>query len=471
MPGEPVRPLFERRTATPPARGRLLLISYHFPPAETAGAVRWQQFAVHAARHGWALDVITRAPASLDAERCDGLSRLPEGIRVFGVPDRAPWLERAEQRILEAHRLFWHPQPRIEPVGGWQSPSSFARSEIRFEPWSPSSWRCAHSAGSSISRERAWANDAYALGRAIGAAGAPRLVVSCGPPHWADHEAARRLAREAGVSLVLDLRDPWSLVERLVSSLASPLWLRTAARCEARAVRQAALVVMNTEAARDAMRRRYPAWAERIEAVLNGVDDDRPPRAAEKRARRFLIAYAGTVYLDRNPRSLFRAAAKLVAELGVDARSFGIEFMGEAPPGFVEAIAEQEGVAGYVRVHPPGPRQAAAAFLERASVLLNLPQDSHLAIPSKIFEYMRHDAAILALAAPASATAGLLQGTDADVVFPDDVDAIAGVLRARYRDFRAGRRPRPLAALARFSRGAQADRLFHAIARIVEGTR
>src|SRR5262249_34955014 len=96
-------------------------------------------------------------------------------------------------------------------------------------------------------------------------------------------------------------------------------------------------------------------------------------------------------------------------------------------------------------------------------VLLNLPQDSHLAIPSKIYEYMRYDAAILALATPESATAALLRGTSADVVHPDDVDGIAAVLRRRLREHDEGWRPLPLASPERFSRRVQADRLFDAL--------
>jgi glycosyltransferase involved in cell wall biosynthesis len=329
----------------------------------------------------------------------------------------------------------------------------------------------AYTAWSLIARERAWARDARGLGRSLAGPSRHRLIVSCGPPHWADHEAARHLARAERIPWVLDLRDPWSLIERLVISLASPLWLRLAARAEARALRAAALVVMNTEIARDAMRVRHPALAGRIEAVLNGVDEDplpAPPSAGDERARRFLVAYAGTVYLDRDPRGLFRAAAKLIAEIGVGPERFGIELMGDAPAGAVEALAAEEGIARYVRVHPPGPRQAAAAFLARAAVLLSLPQDSHLALPSKIFEYMRYDAAILALAAPGSATAELLRGTGADVVAPHDVETITAALRARYREFEAGRRPAPLAASGRFGRRAQADRLFDAIERIAD---
>src|SRR5262249_13645677 len=113
-------------------------------------------------------------------------------------------------------------------------------------------------------------------------------------------------------------------------------------------------------------------------------------------------------------------------------------------------------------------RREAAEFLARASMLLNLPQDSHQAIPSKVFEYMRFPAWLLALEEPGSATDLILRGTAADVALPGDVDRIAGILRTRYRQHREGHVPRPLAAEGRLSRRAQARLLFDAIDEILE---
>jgi hypothetical protein len=41
------------------------------------------------------------------------------------------------------------------------------------------------------------------------------------------HEAARRLSQEFELPMVMDMRDPWSLVDRMPESIASPLahWL------------------------------------------------------------------------------------------------------------------------------------------------------------------------------------------------------------------------------------------------------
>ena len=63
----------------------------------------------------------------------------------------------------------------------------------------------------------------------------------------------------------------------------------------------------------------------------------------------------------------------------------------------------------------------------------------------------------------------LLRGTEADVVAPGDVAGMATVLRRRIEQYRRGERPPCLAADGRFSRGRQAQILFEAIARCVDG--
>jgi hypothetical protein len=268
----------------------------------------------------------------------------------------------------------------------------------------------------------------------------------------------------------MDLRDPWSQQERLPEAIASPLWLMLAAFHERRCVRAASLVVMNTEVARDRMRGRYPASTERIISVMNGFDDDPLPPPVDSGP--FVMAYAGSIYLDRSPRMLFRAAGRIIRELGLTPAEFRVELMGAveqyggAP---LEAIAAQEGVEGHLRLLPPGSRAEAQQFLARSQMLVSLPQDSDSAIPSKVFEYLRFPAWILIMAEPESATERALRGTSASVVRPDDVDEMARLIGAYYALYRATGRPAPAAVDSRLSRKTQAADFFEVLERIVAG--
>ena len=325
-------------------------------------------------------------------------------------------------------------------------------------------WKRAYYAWLEAEKDLAWALRASDAAGAWLAEGGHQAIICCGPPHM-PHEAARRLAAATGLPLVLDLRDPWRLQQRLPATIASPLWFRLAEHYERKAVAAATLIVTNTEPSRDGMRAVYPAQAGRIIAVMNGYDTD--PLPPSRHDDRFVAAYAGSIYLDRDPRPLFRAAARVIATHQLTPAQFGLAFIGNVDSyGGVplRQMAVEEGIASYVETGPSRPRAAAMEFLAGATMLVSLPQDSDLAIPSKVFEYARFHAWLLALASRESATGRALSGTDAHVVEPSDEEGIAAALEQRWLAFAAGQRPGRLLGSEPLSRERQAAILFDALA-------
>ncbi|HEX6912096.1 MAG TPA: hypothetical protein VF142_16965, partial [Longimicrobium sp.] len=336
------------------------------------------------------------------------------------------------------------------------------RADLRWSA-SPRALARAYRAWRAFADEDAWARAAERAARQVVDPAVHRAVVTCGPPHMV-HGAGARVARAHGLPLVMDMRDPWSLAPATLRATGSPLWYALAERHERAAVDAAALVVANTAAAAQALRAAHPRAAERVVAVMNGCDDE--PLPARREEGRFVVAYAGSIYIDRDPRALFRAAAAVIRETGIGPERFGLEFIGHADafggtP--LRALAEAEGIGPYVAVHPRRPRGEALQMLAGASVLLSLPQGVDLAIPSKLFEYMQFPAWVLAMADAGSATERLLRGSGADVVAPGDEAALAAALGARLAQWTAGERPSPLNADGRFGRRRQAQSLFDAI--------
>jgi glycosyltransferase involved in cell wall biosynthesis len=472
------RPCFESPVGLTSPELRLLLISYHFPPAQTAGALRWEKFSQYAAERGWAIDVVALHPSGLPKPDTSRLATLPAGIRVYGIPDPMLWVERVEQSVWRGYRRL-RQVTEAASINGSQATAgaavfvgarpasrcfSLGRAEIQ---WAlkdlPSGMRRGYYAWRDYTRQSRWAQAAATVCLGVSGPQTHAAVISCGPPHMA-HEAGRRVAVARGLPLVMDLRDPWSLVQRLPEAVASPIGLALADRYERRTMARAALVVANTEPLRLGLQAKYPEARSRIITVMNGYDQDPVPRS--RHGRRFTIAYAGTIYLDRDPRILFRAAARVVHELALGPADFRIELMGdvesfEGVP--TQVIAREEGLDGFVETRPSGPRREATEFLSGASMLLCLPQDSDMSIPSKMFEYMQYDAWVLALAERQSATERLLRGSDADVVAPRDVERLAAVLRKRYLQYSRGGRPTRLATDPQYSRREQARQLFDAI--------
>jgi hypothetical protein len=473
------QPYFGPAEAPAPAAQRLLLITMAFPPGQAVGSLRWQKLSAYVAERGWQLDVVTVDPSCLE-ESADPsrLTELPSGTRVYGVPVPVPWIERVGLAAWKTYRRFRprHEQGRSRAGPTAQkrhiaTPESIRSAEIRWDWRDSRGFVRAYLAWLEYVRFGRWARNAAALALRVIEPGVHEAVITSGPPHMA-HDAGRRVARATGLPFVMDLRDPWSLVQRIPVHVASPVWLRLADRHEQRAVNEASLVVTNTEPCRLAMCNHYPGVGERIITVMNGCDAD--PLPPSHHGHRFTIGYAGGIYYDRDPRLLFRAAARVIGEFALEPGDFGIEFLGHADrygSTLVSDIAREEGVERFVTVKPRRPRREALEFLARTTMLVIFAQESRLTIPAKVFEYVRFNAWVLALTAHDSATGVLLRDSGADIVEPDDLEGLLSVLRTRLLQYRTGVRPCRIARDDRFSRRVQAQRLLDAIAARVDGAR
>jgi len=437
----------------------MLLISPAFPPCAEVGALRWQKFAHVAAARGWTLDVITGA--ALPGERADPatLQQLPDGVRVWSIPLQPVLSERLRRRawgaikgsVRAVARLITRAGSRVESTGrGGRSGSVGTASDSVL-----SSLVREHRARDHFASWRRWCREVDALSSAIARERKPDIVVSSGPPHLA-HEAARQAAATLGLPLALDLRDPWFIDHAEPAELRGATWRGRTAQFESRCCHAAQVVIANTEASAALLRARYPELAARIMVVMNGADPD--VRAFAGRGDRFVIAHAGNLYGGRDPRFLFRGIRRFLDVTGASPRDVHVEFVGgrtyEGVP--LEAIAGEEGLSDVFSSRPAMPRAEALRFMGRASVLVVLPQAWSHSVPAKIFEYIQFDAWLLVLSQPTDAASQLLATTPADVVVPDDVEAIARRLSTRYAEWTSGTRPIAINAAGRFDRDTQA---------------
>lgn len=470
-------PFYARADAGTQSTRRLLVISYFFPPDVAVGGRRWEKFCHYAAERGWGIDVVMRGASELSADS-PRLRALPTGVRVYAVRQPRVMLERIEYAVADFRRTLL----QMNSAGASAGPGtpehcraasgSVARADMRWALHTPRGWLRLCWAWLDYATAGAWGRAAAATAAAIFRPGVHQAVIASSPPFMA-LDAASLVSRRCGIPSVLDMRDPWRHSERLLEPVATPLWLHLAARYESRAVRSASLVVANTELARRHLVESYPARDSDIITVTNGSDDD--PLPQHRTGGKFIIAHAGTLYLDRDPRALFVAAARVVRDLDLTPDDIGLAFIGdiEAVGGFpIEDVARQEGILEYVSTGPLRPHHEAMKFMADANVLVTMSGSNFAAVPAKTFECVRFPAWVLALSEPGSATALLLEGTGADVVGPRDPDAIAAVICSRYEQHRAGVVPGPVGSDPRFSRRFQAEVLFSALeARLGGGAR
>lgn len=442
-----------------PAR-HALLFSYHFPPGTAAGAQRWDVFTRVGVERGWTFDVITAADV--------GAVSADAPIRAHRVPHRPHWINRSVNALM-ARRAAGRPDAGAAVDGAVAPATSSAaigdqvlrKDEVHF-PRTGDDLRRNVRAGLLHLSWVPWMQDATTAGRALLRTRRYDAVLSSGPPHLGA-EAARRTARAAGVPLIVDFRDPWSLIDVLPHWYASWTYYALAERYERRSIAAARLGVMNTSRATDAMRARYPRAD--LVTVPNGFNGDAP--IAQHDPARFLMVFAGNIYLDRDPRPLLAAVSQVVRELGLTPDAFTLRFIGgELAYGgrSVTTLATDAGIPdGMVEARDAMPRRALFAEMAAAAMLVNLPQGAQLCIPSKVYEYLHFPAWVLGLEPAGSATHDVLHAVGADLAHPTDVATIAAHVRTRVLAYRAGERPAPLAAPDEYSSPVEGHRFFDAV--------
>jgi glycosyltransferase involved in cell wall biosynthesis len=447
----------------PNATRRLLLVFFYFAPSAEVGALRWLSLAKFGAQRGWSVDVVTLHPefmGTLDPARLD---QLPAGIRLYGFSGENPGWYRS---MLSAWRRLRGGGANAATPTGLAGHLDGSDATVALASPHASAWRRAFRSHMHFRLADGLARRAVALATQLTRANRYAAVVSSGPPHAA-HDAAMRVGELAGLPFIMDMRDPWSDEIAMPEDLRSDVWRKAASLHEARCVASARLVVVTSDSHRNLQLQKYPALKGRVLTVMNGADPDPLPKARPR--TRFVIAFAGMIYLGRNPRSLFRAAARVARDLGASPDEYTVEFMGddtcEGVP--LTRIAAEEGLQNHFVSHGFRPRREVHEFLAGASLLVSLPLRTSMTLPAKLFEYTRFDAWLLALAEPNSATETLLADTHADVVPPEDVDAIARVIAARFAEFRAGVRPVALNRDGRFDRATQSAHLFDAFERVL----
>lgn len=308
-----------------------------------------------------------------------------------------------------------------------------------------------------------WILPAVAAGRRLVRGSDIACLFSSGPA-WSSHLAGLALARLTGLPWVAHFRDPWSQGS---APSGEPRWAgRMNARLERAVVLRAATVICVTEQHSTLLRRHYASCPpEKFVTISNGYDGaewermerDRGAGGKGVKAGRFVITYAGSLYVGRSPLLVLEAFRRLgeAGELSADRVRLDLILYDGArhlPDGRdMMEVAGEMGLGGSLRILGPFPRDETLRRLLDSDLLLLLGHNLTLQIPGKLYEYLRSGIPILALAPPGAQTELLRATGGAWIVEPDDVDGAVEALRDAYQRWLSGR-PGPQAD-ARLVRG------------------
>ncbi|MDZ5447620.1 glycosyltransferase [Micromonospora sp. 4G57] len=396
---------------------RLLIVAYHFPPADSVGARRPAALARYAAERQWDVRVLTTGTPDLE----NPVPEVPERhiVRVAPVP-RLPRLRRSPAAAADGADAT-----ASRPATAARTRAADLRLAVNRWVWK---------AGSELLVPDSQVNWIWpAVRRFLDTRDGwrPDVILATGPP-FSVFAVAARLARRLDVPWVADYRDLWSV--------GNEYWVRTRARrsvdrrLERRLLRSAAASVTVSEPLAEAMRRTLGVHTR---VVMNGIDR-RPPATstepvagpqarADHAAATLTLAHTGYVYPSRrDPGPLLEA----VASLGEDAARVHVVFAGE-DNGIVRRAVERTGVADSVTLLGQVSAEKSWRIQAEADVLVllmwNDPRDAGT-VTGKIFDYLFARRPILLLGYESGVAANLIRARGAGVV-RNDKQAIAEQLR------------------------------------------
>ncbi len=407
---------------------RLLVITYHFPPDGSVGGLRWAGLSKYLARRGWEVHVITSAtPDAATAQA---------GVVVHHIPRRRTLNDHYQATVVRRRRA----RNAAAPTTHDPAPSPAAAPHPFRQPLT---W-LRKSMGTALAFPdvgRGWIVRAGMAARAQLRQREFAAVISSGPPHSA-HLA--NLIACAGLpgKMWVDMRDPWS--EPAFTRAAHALdrfdgtihLIRTLERL---VVRRASRIVVNTPEFGAHMRDKYPAAP--IAVVSNGIDVEGLPPAADSKFDGLSIAYAGSLYFNRNLTPVINALEAFFAA-HPDARdAVKLRLAGNMEPEHVTRFwseVEAASLHGNVELLGQLPRADAMDLINRSHLSLVLAQDQRVQVPAKLYECVAMGIPTLVIAEPSSAAAREGQRIGAIACDPADVSGIQSLIERLWLDRDAG---------------------------------
>jgi glycosyltransferase involved in cell wall biosynthesis len=362
---------------------RLLFIAYQFAPSLEMGARSCTQIARYLPLYGWSPVALTAQEKYIE-ERYRGSDGeiaelgLPDAIvrtRLLPHPfDFYRWLKSALRR---------KPQDAggmgaIETAGEDSKPPG-AKGRLR---------HLILSALTIPDIYTGWILPAIVVGLKAARESKAEQIFSSGP-YWTNHPVGLALSYLTGLPWTAHFRDPWIIGnwQAPTNSLATRLnkWL------ERIVVTRATAVVSVTEEHSAAFRRTYPSIpADKFFTVPNGYDngewEESPAetRREQESEGKFLIAYTGKFYIERDPQPLFRALRTLIDSGEIEREQVRVDLVGwcETSEGrSVREMAVNLGLSECVNILGPRSRQETIRRIWNSKAIIKGSAENFLSKP------------------------------------------------------------------------------------------
>lgn len=407
----------------------VLYISPYFPPQRRVGALRPLKFTRHLAEHGWRAVVLCDLVASdaVDPALLEAVGPGTEIVRDYG------WRSQATSRAFFAtDRGPKHPRRRVLPRFVEAQVDALTRRANELLERNPELIPLGHHV---VDVPHAIA----AARRTLARHPCDAILVNADP--WAALLVGRAVARESGLPLLVDLRDPWAPCE-LRRPLRPRPQLALVDRLERQVVEASATVILSTETARARYVEHYADLPpERFVTIRNHADAALVAGPPRPRRDYFTLLFLGHLRRFVEGKTLLAMLAEL-RQRGHGPEAVRLHVVGTMPAAARED-AERWGVADQIVVEPPVPYREIGAVMQAADLLVAVSHAGQQRIPAKIYDYLTVARPILAISDNVELAGLLAAAGDAHARGLGDAHGCADLVEAlvtRGRDARVERR-------------------------------
>lgn len=393
---------------------KVLIISYHYPPDLSVGAIRPSKFAKYLGEHGWSpvvLTVLERYHGNFGrpTENCSKDLEIYKTAKIPHFRDmylslKRIYLKKRKNKDLNQSIQAWKPEEitKFEPI--LEKIKRYFNSLFVWLPDDKTGWILpATIAGTSLIKKHQ-----------IDA------ILTTSPPHSV-HLIGLLLKIITKKTWIADFRDPWVIEQkaffvRSALSVTIERWL-----CQ-KVIENSDRVVSVTPEMTGMARQHYQHIpGEKFFTISNGYDPEELKRYSHvKKYDKFTITYPGTFYLHRDPRLLLQSLSDLIQEGSIDGNSIKVHFFGNCRYFNAESVEEMAvnlNLRDIVVISDSISHAEILQEIAKSHCLLLLASAQPLQIPGKVFEYIGIRGSIIAVCEE-GATMNLLKTYPRAIVVP-----------------------------------------------------
>ena len=397
---------------------KILLIAFHFPPDAAIGAVRPAKFAKYLPEFGWEPIIYTLKERFYERSDYDKFEPALKGFKIYrGTLIPGP---------LQAYSILKESMMRSHVVpgqSGTQGSSPVHQSPGRFKGLLGSLLRLPD-------ENQGWVLNIAIEGYRISRQQKVDAFFTSGPP-MSTHIGGALLKSITGIKWVADFRDPWVAAPWEAIRPHTRLTRYLNGMLESWVVHNADIILTTTESTAGYFKSIMNSGSKgKCVTIPNGYDDDDfgvITSTLPQKSSKIKVVYTGSLYANRNPEPFFAALQALVNRGQLHEGKVEIELIGNCSfyRGMsVHDLSDRYGLGGIVRILDEMPYQACLDRMINANALLLFAQGQPDQIPGKVFEYLRINRPIFAIAEEGETKKILEPISNAFVINPEDIEDI-----------------------------------------------